>query len=143
MKRDQLLRTLKEKYPKAWFKPSEEFDGIPEGIWTGEGSHEIYRIEADEYFPIGLECEVPLFDYYTEPVVWDTYEFGIYKPLAKFLAKHGWFAEFEDPGTVMIWKEGDMSETTTSKKRIKKVCLLRKIKSRPCPKKMDERKEMS
>jgi hypothetical protein len=103
--RDKLLETIREKYPHAWFKPSEEFDGVDGGIWTGEGSYEIEKWEPDEFFPKGLTCEVPLFEYYTEPFAASSYEHGVYKPFAQFLSKHGWFAEFEDPGTVMIWKE--------------------------------------
>ena len=65
-----LLRNLQKKYPKANFRPSEEFDGRPGGIWaSGETSY--------------MSDGMPMFDYYSQD--YDTYEFGVHKELVEYL----------------------------------------------------------
>ena len=103
MNRDELLAVLKETYPKAWFKKSEDFDDIEGGIWTGEGAYLIETYGPDEIFEKETEFEVPIFEYYPEPFADALYVDGVYKPFAKFLAIKGWVCEFYDAGTVMIW----------------------------------------
>ena len=49
--RDELLDLLWAKYPKGWFKTSEQFNGAEGGIWTGENSM--------------MDDGTPMFDYYS------------------------------------------------------------------------------
>jgi len=77
-----------EKYLK-FIKNSEEFDGVEGGIWT---------TAEDGAKKGGLR----IFDYYNES---SKYEFGVLKSFADLLSKRGWYCEFYDPGTVMIWEE--------------------------------------
>lgn len=95
MERDQLLAVLEEKYPKAWFKTSEDFDGHKGGIYSGEGSDVTVTVEGDSF-------EISLFDHWADDFKETTYIMGVYKPLFLFLESVGWYAEFYDAGTVVI-----------------------------------------
>ena len=44
------------------------------------------------------------FSYYCEWSKSAKYQSGIYKPLANMLEKHGWHAEWYDPGTIFIFQ---------------------------------------
>ena len=68
-------------------RTSEEFDGVEGGIWT--------TAENGETMGSSL-----IFDYYSTS---SKYEFGVLNKFAKKLSKMGWYCEYYDPGTVMIW----------------------------------------
>lgn len=65
---------------------TEEFDGSEGGIW--------------------LSAEEPqnnfFFDYYAES---RTYELGIRKTFSDQLKSLGWYAEWQDPGTLILWMD--------------------------------------
>lgn len=89
--RDELMSTLKKMFPKAWFKPGEDFrndDSENSTIWTGEGS---YTNDGKD-----------LFNYYSEDYEEKTYVMGVYKPLYNFLKSVGYYTEANDPGTYFI-----------------------------------------
>ena len=89
--RENLMAELSAKYPKMFLRTTEEFDGGEGGIWSsGED---------------GLEDEegLPLFSYYSE--AHSLYEFGVRIPLAKWLAERGWYAEWHDAGTIMLYED--------------------------------------
>lgn len=91
MNREQLIAKLQKRYPNKMFRTTEEFNGVEGGIWTsGE----------DGYTHNG----VPLFNYYAQDSGGNSYVFGVRKILHDFLEEQGWFCEWNDPGTVMIWK---------------------------------------
>lgn len=84
--RDQMIIWLEDHL--NFIKTTEEFDGSKGGIWTtGEGD-QMYKGKR-------------IFDYYTTDH--KKYEFGVYKPFAKEMEKRGWYAEWYDAGTMMIW----------------------------------------
>ena len=62
--------------------------------------------EGEENLRICGECEydynLPLFDYGTD--LHNYYIFGILNEFDEFLEAHGWYAEWEDPGTVILGK---------------------------------------
>ena len=70
-----------------FIRTSEEFDGVEGGIWTS----------AENGETMGSS---PIFDYYSTS---SKYEFGVLNKFAKKLSKMGWYCEYYDPGTVMIW----------------------------------------
>jgi len=70
-----------------FIRTSEEFDGVEGGIWT----------TAENGETMG---GFPIFDYYSTS---SKYEFGVLNKFAKKLSKMGWYCEYYDPGTVMIW----------------------------------------
>ena len=89
MNREELLEELSKRHPKSKFRTSEEFSKDMEGgIWT---SGEDFKGE-----------DLPLFNYYNES---SSYIFGVKKSLHNWLEKRGWYCEWYDPGTVMIWKD--------------------------------------
>ena len=88
--RDNLMNLLESKYPKMFLRTTEEFDGCKGGIWTsGEDN-----LPAKDGFP--------LFDYYGEG---NHYELGVHTEISNFLEKHGWYAEWHDCGTIMLWED--------------------------------------
>ena len=93
MNRDELIKLIEVKYPKLDVKTSEEFDGRPDGIWcSGEDG-----VEAEDGFD--------LFDYYAEDYAEKRYVFGIHKEFGRILKEYGWYAEWQDAGTLMISKD--------------------------------------
>lgn len=88
--REQMMELLKAKYPNMFLRTTEEFNGSNGGIWTsGEDD-----LEAKDGWA--------LFNYYAEG---SKYELGIHTEIYKFLEKHGWYAEWYDAGTLMLWQE--------------------------------------
>lgn len=90
--REKLIKLLEEKYPEMKLDTTESFNGSEGGIWNRSTEDEL---ESKD----GLR----LFDYYAEDYEGKTYEFGVHKEIEEFLDKHGWFAEWNDPGTIMFW----------------------------------------
>jgi len=87
---EKMQAALTENFPKAWFRIEDSH------IVSGEGSYTAWR--DDE---IGEDFEVELFDYYDQ---YSLYEMGVYKPLADFCGKRGWYWECYDPGTFHLYR---------------------------------------
>lgn len=92
--REQLIEKLKKSYPSMSVMLTENFDGTPGGIWLSGESGVVDRK--------GL----PLFDYYSQDIYGDrpSYIFGVRYHLHNFLERNGWYAEWNDPGTIMLWE---------------------------------------
>ena len=87
--REKMMDLREAKYPKMFLRTTEEFDGSKGGIWTsGEDG-----LAAKDGFA--------LFNYYKDDA--KRYELGVHTEIGTFLEKHGWFAEWYDCGTVMLW----------------------------------------
>ena len=87
--RDEMMNTMRTKYGLSFVKTTEEFDGEEGGIWLGGSDGKLMPNAKDE-----------MFNYYHGG---SKYPQGIHKALAKFLADRGWYGQFADPGTVMLW----------------------------------------
>ena len=72
------------------------------GTFRERGDYWRYIIELIGQTYIKLHKYRSSFDYYSES---SKYEFGVLNKFAKELSKLGWYCEFYDPGTVMIWEE--------------------------------------
>jgi hypothetical protein len=84
--REDTIKFIK-KYMR-FVKTTEEFNGSRGGIWvSGE--------DGDEY------KGVTIYDYYTSG---KSYELGVNIKWEKELNKRGWYSEWYDAGTVMIWE---------------------------------------
>lgn len=86
--RDELMKVMVTKYGLGFVKTTEEFDGEEGGIWLGG---------SDSLMPNGKD---EMFNYYHGG---SKYPQGVHKDLAKFLDKCGWYGQFADPGTIMLW----------------------------------------
>ena len=84
MKRDTMIKNL-EKKGISVVGYSENFNGMEGGIWIDAETPE------NEFY----------FSYYAES---RGYELGVRTTLIEFLGKRGWFAEWNDPGTIFIWE---------------------------------------
>lgn len=90
MEKEQLINLLNEKFPDHEFRDGAFFSSeTREAVWTSA--------ETFEQLYYGL----PLFNYYNDNT---KYTLGVNNHLETFLDKRGWFCEFNDPGTVFIWK---------------------------------------
>ena len=88
-KRDELMDVLhKELGLKS--RTTEEFGGSPGGVW----------ISGESNVPETAEG-LPMFDYYLDM---DPYEFGVHPDFVKFVGEYGFFPEWNDPGTLMLWR---------------------------------------
>jgi hypothetical protein len=72
-------------------RDTEDFDGTPGGIWV---------INA-EFHP-SFEDGMPIMDYYQTG---ESYEFGIHTKFGEMCSEAGWFCEWYDPGTLMIYQD--------------------------------------
>ena len=62
------------------------------GIWmSAEGGN------------ISREHGLPVFDYWANEYVANHYDCGVLKSFEKYLSNNGWYAEFYDAGTVMVY----------------------------------------
>jgi hypothetical protein len=87
--RERLMAKLEKAYPNMFLSTTEEFNGRKGGIWTsGEDS------------PLDKKG-LPLFDYWA---MGTSYSLGVRPHFANFLERNGWFAEWNDAGTIMLWK---------------------------------------
>lgn len=87
--REELMNALQKEY-KLTTRTTEEFGISPGGIWIAA---EAVKAQA----PDGL----PLFDYYMED---EPYVFGVHEEFEDFLKPYGFFPEWHDPGTLMLWR---------------------------------------
>ena len=88
-KRDQLMDALEDKYGLQ-VRTTEEFGSGPGGVW----------ISGESDVPETAEG-LPMFDYYLDM---DPYEFGVHPEFSRFIAPYGFHAEWNDPGTLMLWR---------------------------------------
>jgi len=89
MNRQELISALQKKYPSRVFRTTEEFDGMEDGVWvSGEDSGE----------------KTPLFNYYSQDRIQKSYKRGVKVSLHNWLEKRGWYCEWHDAGTVMMWE---------------------------------------
>jgi len=86
LERDQMIEWLEAYVERA--RTTEEFDGSKGGIWIcGECDYE-YKGKR-------------IYDYYSED--YKNREFGVLNSWEKELEKRGWYSEWYDAGTVMLW----------------------------------------
>lgn len=91
-KREEMLGILNKKYPNLFTKNTEEFKSdFKGGIWT-TGESGIYAKDGFK-----------LFDYYAYNRQ-KKYELGVHNEIGNLLEKHGWYAEWYDCGTIMLWQ---------------------------------------
>jgi hypothetical protein len=84
--RDEMMDWLDQTL--TFTRTSEEFDGSKGGIWTTGENGEQYKGKR-------------IYDYYSED--YKNRTFGVLNSWEKELNKRGWYSEWYDAGTVMIW----------------------------------------
>ena len=86
---NKLINILNKTFPTGFFRPGEEYEESKRGaIWSSgeEGATSDGSL---------------IFDYYSAS---PAREFGVHPEVLEILEKHGWFAEWQDPGTVFIYQ---------------------------------------
>lgn len=85
--RDAFIALLKDKYKFTFVRTTEDFDGSKGGIWTsGESSPSLGGKKIYNYYGSGA-----------------AYELGVLKKFEAAINKLGWYSEWYDAGTMMIW----------------------------------------
>jgi len=87
--RSQVIKLLEKKYPSMSLRTTEAFDGTKGGIWTSGEDH------------LPAEDGHSLFDYYAEN--YSMYTIGVHVEIVELLDEQGWYAEWYDAGTIMLW----------------------------------------
>ena len=90
--REKLISKLQKAYPTITLRTTEEFNGNEGGIWT-----------SGEDAPMD-RTYMPIFDYYVEDYKEANYIMGVRVHLHEFLKRNGWYAEWYDAGTMMLWE---------------------------------------
>ena len=85
-KLETVAKKIQKAFPHVWLKDGEDFNGSKGALWSGEGS------DIDD---------IPAFDHYSDNSL---YIMGVHHKLADLLTKLGYYAEFYDAGTVLIYK---------------------------------------
>lgn len=92
---DQVWDVLDKRYPKFVAGTTAQFHGREEddrGLWcNGEDGH------------ITAKDGMPLCDYWADDLQEKHYVFGVHKELNELLESMGWYAEWYDAGTLMIY----------------------------------------
>lgn len=86
--REELMDLLENKYKIKTVRTSEEFDGQTEGIWVAGDNEE--ELSGNR-----------IFYYYNNST--SKYANGILKQVKTAVEKKGWWFEWQDPGTIIIW----------------------------------------
>ena len=91
---EALKSEIESEYNVDFIRTSEEFGNSPGGLWMSAESAQ--QVGKNDY---------PLFDYYADEFdpKEEIYTMGVLKEFETFLADRGWYAEFYDGGTVMLW----------------------------------------
>jgi hypothetical protein len=89
--RSQVIKLLETKYPKMSLRTTEDFNGTEGGIWTSGEDH------------LPAKDGHSLFNYYSEN--YTRYSLGVHEEIYSLLEKHGWYAEWHDAGTIMLWPD--------------------------------------
>ena len=91
LSREAMVSALQQKFNLSHIETSEEFDGSDGGIWLSAENGETASDDRE------------LFNYYSEDH--DNYTFGVHNEFQNFCEKNGWYPEWHDPGTLMIWED--------------------------------------
>jgi hypothetical protein len=87
--RDEMMVHLEDKYKFSFIRTTEEFDGAEGGIWlSGENGESLGGKRIYNYYGEG-----------------SAYDLGVLKKYETAINKLGWYSEWYDTGTVMIWPE--------------------------------------
>lgn len=85
--RDSMMSLLLDKYGFKTVRTTEEFNGNVGGIWvSGENGETLGGKKIYNYYGEG-----------------SAYELGVLKKFEQQIQKNGWYSEWYDAGTVMIW----------------------------------------
>ena len=84
--RDEMIKWIQQ-YMRL-VKTTEEFDGSTGGIWVSGENMDLFKGKR-------------IYDYYNET---RAYDLGVLSSWEKELDKRGWYSEWYDAGTVMIWQ---------------------------------------
>jgi hypothetical protein len=83
LSRSEMMQGINKKYDLNWIRSTEDFYGHSkgiQGIWLGSAS------KVADYFAVG-----------------DRYEIGVLKSFEKYINKCGWYSEWYDCGTLMLY----------------------------------------
>lgn len=85
--RDPMMSLLADKYGFETVRTTEEFNGNVGGIWvSGENGETLGGKKIYNYYGSGA-----------------AYELGVLKKFEQQIQKNGWYSEWYDAGTVMLW----------------------------------------
>ena len=87
--RQELMDALQKEY-KLRVRTTEDFDGTPGGVWIAAETEDAKTSDG-----------MPLFDYQYDD---EPYVFGVHEEFEDFLKPYGYFPEWHDPGTLMLYE---------------------------------------
>jgi hypothetical protein len=91
--RETMMELLESKWKLGFVNETENFNGSKGGIWLSGESGETYKDGRE------------LFDYWNEDH--DRYTFGVHNKIGNWAEENGWWFEWNDAGTIMLWPSWD------------------------------------
>jgi hypothetical protein len=88
--REKIMSILQDKYPSLHVSTTEDFGISKGGVWLCGECGDVDR-NGDE-----------LFNYYAEN--YNKYTFGVINHLNNWAQRNGWWFEWYDAGTIMMWE---------------------------------------
>jgi hypothetical protein len=88
--REYMMEHLEVTWGMSFVNTTENFNGGKGGIWLSAENGEEDPINGDR-----------LFDYWSEN--YNRYEHGVLNHLANWARECGWWFEWNDAGTIMLW----------------------------------------
>ena len=85
------MTAVVKKFKLEHCRESEHLNGHKGGVWLSAENGE----ESKEGWP--------LFNYWSEN--YTNYEFGVHNEFREFVEAMGWFCEWHDAGTLMLWPQ--------------------------------------
>lgn len=89
--REYMMEQLEKAWGLEFTDTTERFNGVAGGIWLSAENGETDPMDGSQR----------LFDYWTEN--YSRYEHGVYNRLGAWADACGWWFEWNDPGTIMLW----------------------------------------
>jgi hypothetical protein len=87
--REYMMDHLESEFKIDFIAITENFNGAKGGIWLSAENGEVAKDGRE------------LFDYYS--LNHNIYDLGVHKEIEDWAEKHGWWFEWNDPGTIMLW----------------------------------------
>ena len=87
--REYMMDHLESEFKIDFVAITENFNGSEGGIWLSGENGETYQDGRS------------LFNYWSEDH--KNYTFGVHNKIQEWAEKHGWYFEWNDPGTIMCW----------------------------------------
>ncbi len=91
--REYMMTQLEKKFGLDFIRETEDFNGATGGIWLSAENGDRYKDGRE------------LFNYWNQEH--EHYTFGVHNKINEWAENNGYWFEWNDPGTIMLWPSWD------------------------------------